>query len=130
MPSPARPLSPHLQIYRWQIGNTLSILHRVTGAALAIGMAALAYWLVALAAGDAAYGSAMRVLWSPLGILLLAVWTFSFNYHLLNGIRHLFWDAGYGFERTQRHLSGWLAVVGALALTGCVWLIVWHGPGA
>jgi succinate dehydrogenase / fumarate reductase cytochrome b subunit len=127
MPVRARPLSPHLRIYRWQMGNTLSILHRMTGVALALGIVALSYWLISLAGGDAAYGSAMRVLWSPLGILFLVGWTFSFLYHLLNGVRHLFWDAGYGFERTQRHLSGWIAVLGALALTFCVCLAVCHG---
>jgi succinate dehydrogenase / fumarate reductase cytochrome b subunit len=130
MPVRARPLSPHLDIYRWQIGNTLSILHRLTGIALALGIVALSYWLISLAGGDAAYGSAVRVLWSPLGILFLVGWTFSFLYHLLNGVRHLFWDAGYGFERTQRHVSGWIAVVGAFTLTLCVWLIVWHGTRA
>jgi succinate dehydrogenase / fumarate reductase cytochrome b subunit len=127
MPVRARPLSPHLRIYRWQMGNTLSILHRMTGIALALGIVALSYWLISLAGGDAAYGSAMRVLWSPVGILFLVGWTFSFLYHLLNGVRHLFWDAGYGFERTQRHLSGWIAVLGALALTFCVCLAVCHG---
>ncbi len=127
MPVRARPLSPHLDIYRWQIGNTLSILHRLTGIALALGIVALSYWLISLAGGHAAYGSAVRVLWSPLGILFLVGWTFSFLYHLLNGVRHLFWDAGYGFERTQRHVSGWIAVVGAFTLTLCVCLIVWHG---
>jgi succinate dehydrogenase / fumarate reductase cytochrome b subunit len=127
MPVRARPLSPHLRIYRWQMGNTLSILHRMTGIALALGIVALSYWLISLAGGGAAYGSAMRVLWSPLGILFLVGWTFSFLYHLLNGVRHLFWDAGYGFERTQRHLSGWIAVLGALALTFCVCLAVCHG---
>jgi succinate dehydrogenase / fumarate reductase cytochrome b subunit len=127
MPVRARPLSPHLDIYRWQIGNTLSILHRLTGIALALGIVALSYWLISLAGGDAAYGSAMRVLWSPLGMLFLVGWTFSFLYHLLNGVRHLFWDAGYGFERTQRHLSGWIAVVGAVGLTACVCWTVWHG---
>jgi succinate dehydrogenase / fumarate reductase cytochrome b subunit len=130
MPVRARPLSPHVGIYRWQIGNTLSILHRLTGIALALGIVALSYWLISLAGGDAAYGSANRVLWSPLGILFLVGWTFSFLYHLLNGVRHLFWDAGYGFERTQRHLSGWIAVVGALALTLCVCMVVWHGARA
>ena len=127
MPVRARPLSPHLRIYRWQMGNTLSILHRMTGVALALGIVALSYWLISLAGGGAAYGSAMRVLWSPVGILFLVGWTFSFLYHLLNGVRHLFWDAGYGFERTQRHLSGWIAVLGALALTFCVCLVVCHG---
>jgi succinate dehydrogenase / fumarate reductase, cytochrome b subunit len=127
MPLRARPLSPHLQVYRWQMGNTLSILHRLTGIALALGLVALSYWLVSLAGGEESYEAAMRLFSSPLGLLFLLGWTFSFLFHLLNGIRHLFWDAGYGFERTQRHLSGWFAVLGALALTVCVFVVVWHG---
>ena len=127
MPVRARPLSPHLQVYRWQIGNTLSILHRLTGVALSIGIVALSYWLIALAGGSAAYGSAMHLFASPLGWLVLAGWTFAFMYHLLNGIRHLFWDAGFGFERAQRRTSGWVAVLGAVVLTAGVWMVVWHG---
>jgi succinate dehydrogenase / fumarate reductase cytochrome b subunit len=130
MPAPVRPLSPHLQIYRWQISNTLSILHRITGSALAAGLIALAYWLVSLAGGAATYGTAMRVFWSPLGIVFLIGWTFSFLYHLLNGVRHLFWDAGYGFERPHRHVSGWLVVAGAVVSTLGVILAVWHGAHA
>jgi succinate dehydrogenase / fumarate reductase cytochrome b subunit len=121
-----RPLSPHLKIYRWQIGNSLSILHRLTGIALAFGLLALCYWLVALAGGQRAYASAITVLSSPIGRLCLIGWTFAFWFHCLNGVRHLFWDAGYGFERTQRHASGWLAVFGALALTLSVWVVIWH----
>jgi succinate dehydrogenase / fumarate reductase cytochrome b subunit len=127
MPVRVRPLSPHLQVYRWQIGNTLSILHRATGVALALGLVALCYWLMSLAGGEETYGTAMRVFSSPVGLLFLLGWTFSFLFHLLNGVRHLFWDAGYGFERTQRHASGWFAVFGALVLTVCVCLVVWHG---
>jgi succinate dehydrogenase / fumarate reductase cytochrome b subunit len=129
MPVRARPLSPHLQIYRWQIGNTLSILHRLTGIALAVGFAALCGWLISLAAGMAAYGAAMRVFSSAPGIVFLVGWTFSFLYHLLNGVRHLFWDAGYGFERDRRHLSGWIAVVGAAVLTLCLCWAVRNGAG-
>jgi succinate dehydrogenase / fumarate reductase cytochrome b subunit len=125
MPERIRPTSPHALIYRWQIGNTLSILHRFTGAALALGLVALSYWFVSLAGGPDAYAAATRLLVSPLGLALLLGWTFSFLYHLLNGVRHLFWDAGKGFERTQRHLSGWLAVLGAVALTLCVAAWVW-----
>ncbi|MDP8983986.1 MAG: succinate dehydrogenase, cytochrome b556 subunit [Pseudomonadota bacterium] len=127
MPVRPRPLSPHLQIYRWQIGNTLSILHRLTGVALALGIVALAYWLISLAGGEESYEGAMRVFSSPIGLIFLLGWTFAFHYHLLNGIRHLFWDAGYGFERTQRHASGWFAVLGAVGLTLCVCWVVWHG---
>ena len=123
----ARPLSPHLQVYRWQIGNTLSILHRLTGVALAVGIVALAHWLMALAGGRESFAAAMRIYSSPLGLLALFAWLFSFMYHLLNGIRHLAWDAGYGFARSLRRASGWIAVVGAVALTVSVWLVAWHG---
>ncbi len=125
MPERIRPTSPHAQIYRWQIGNTLSILHRLTGVALALGLLALSYWFVSLAGGPGSYAGATRLLVSPLGLALLLGWTFSFLYHLLNGVRHLFWDAGRGFERTPRHVSGWLAVLGAIALTLCVAAWVW-----
>jgi succinate dehydrogenase / fumarate reductase cytochrome b subunit len=127
MPVRARPLSPHLDVYRWQISNTLSILHRVTGVALSLGIVALVYWLMALAGGEDSYDAAMGVFTGGLGLTVLVGWAFAFFYHLLNGVRHLFWDAGYGFERSQRHASGWIAVLGALVLTigVCVW--VWRG---
>jgi succinate dehydrogenase cytochrome b subunit len=125
MPARVRPTSPHAEIYRWQIGNTLSILHRLTGAALALGLIALSYWLVSLAGGPESYAAAGRLLGSPIGLIVLLGWTFSFLFHLLNGVRHLFWDAGKGFERTQRHVSGWFAVLGAVALTLCVAAWVW-----
>jgi succinate dehydrogenase / fumarate reductase, cytochrome b subunit len=124
MPLP-RPTSPHWQIYRWQIGNSLSILHRLTGVALALGLIALCYWFVALASGPQSFAAAMRVFASPLGMLVMVGWTFAFSYHLLNGVRHLFWDVGMGYERTQRHASGWLAVLGAVGLTLSVWAFIW-----
>jgi len=108
------------------MGNTLSILHRATGIALALGLAALSCWLIALASGEEAYDAVMRLFASPLGLLFVLGWTFSFLYHLLNGVRHLFWDAGFGFERTQRHASGWFAVGGALFLTAWVCVAVWR----
>ncbi len=125
MPVRGRPTSPHVWLYRWQIGNTLSILHRITGAALAVGLVALSYWFVSLAGGPDSYAAAERLLASPVGLAVLLGWTFSFLFHLLNGVRHLFWDAGKGFERTQRHASGWFAVLGAIALTLCVAAWVW-----
>jgi succinate dehydrogenase / fumarate reductase cytochrome b subunit len=121
-----RPTSPHLLIYRWQIGNSLSILHRLTGIALSLGVVALCYWLVSLASGQDSYASATALLTSPVGLLLLAGWTFAFFYHLLNGIRHLFWDLGRGFERTQRHASGWFVVIAAFGLTLGVWMSIRH----
>lgn len=119
MPARARPLSPHLDVYRWQIANTLSIVHRLTGVMLSVGLLALTAWLVALAGGPERYRAVMRILESPLGAAALAAFGFGFFYHLLNGIRHLFWDIGYGFGSRERHLSGWLVVAGALVLTAC-----------
>lgn len=125
MPARIRPTSPHIQIYRWQIGNTLSILHRATGAALAFGLLALSYWFMALAGGAGSYAAAMRFFHGPFGLGVLLGWSFAFFYHLLNGVRHLFWDAGRGFERKPRHASGWAAVIGALVLTLCAAAWVW-----
>jgi succinate dehydrogenase / fumarate reductase cytochrome b subunit len=125
MPARARPTSPHVGIYRWQIGNSLSILHRATGVALALGLPALCYWLMSVAGGELSYAVAMRVFASPVGILVLVGWSFAFLYHLLNGVRHLFWDVGYGFERPQRHVSGWLVVLGSIVLTAGVWVLIW-----
>ena len=127
MPARPRPLSPHLEIYRWQIGNTLSILHRVTGVVLVLGALALAFWLVSLAGGEDSYRSAYRAFASPPGRLFLAGCSLAFFYHLFNGVRHLFWDVGWGFERRQRRASGWFAVVGAAASTAALWALLWHG---
>ena len=127
MPVRPRPLSPHLLIYRWQIGNTLSIMHRLSGAGLSVGLLALAYWLVSLAGEPVAYAEAARLFGSMPGHVLLGAWTFAFFYHLLNGVRHLFWDIGQGFERRQRHASGWLVVFGAVALTAGTWLVIVRG---
>jgi succinate dehydrogenase / fumarate reductase cytochrome b subunit len=129
MPLPtvrARPTSPHWRIYRWQIGSSLSILHRLTGIALALGLLALCYWLVSLAGGEKSYAAAARMFASPLGLLVLVSLTFAFWYHLLNGVRHLLWDAGYGFERAPRHASGWFALIAALFATLVIWALVWR----
>lgn len=123
----ARPLSPHVGIYRWQISNTLSILHRFTGIALVLAFPALAYWLIALAGGEEAFRSAQQTFASPLGVLGLIIVSFAFFYHLLNGIRHLCWDLGKGFERRARHLSGWIAFLGAIVLTVALWSWLWWG---
>jgi succinate dehydrogenase cytochrome b subunit len=126
MSSRTRPLSPHLGIYRWQIGNTLSILHRITGVALGVGLLALCFWLVSLAGGEESYRASARLFASPVGLACLFGWTFSFLFHLFNGIRHLCWDVGRGFERTARHASGWLAVLAALGATLAAWAMLWH----
>src|SRR5512134_703499 len=102
MGQPARPLSPFLQ-YRWMYTNTLSILHRVTGVLLSAAFVGLVYWLVAAARGPDAYARAMACFASLPMQFVLAGTLWSYNYHFLNGIRHLFFDAGKGFElRTAR----------------------------
>lgn len=112
-----RPLSPHLQVYRWQITNTLSILHRLTGLALSLGALVLAGWLVSLASGPEAYSRAQAVFASAWFKLPLAGWTFCFFYHLANGVRHLFWDAGLGFEPARFRATGWAVVVFSILAT-------------
>ncbi len=119
-----RPLSPHLSIYRWPISMTLSILHRVTGVALSAGLIVLTIWLLALSIGAPAYGQVAALLGSIVGRLLLVGFSFAFFFHLCNGIRHLFWDMGKGFEMRQVTASAWSVVVASSALTVWLWLSV------
>ena len=122
MISSNRPLSPHLQVYRPQITSTLSILHRLTGVALAVGTLLLTWWLIAAASGPEAFATAQGFIGSFLGRLLLFGWSFALFYHLCNGIRHLVWDAGYGFEIETAQRSGWVVVGASLALTLVCWI--------
>jgi succinate dehydrogenase / fumarate reductase cytochrome b subunit len=122
MPDVQRPLSPHLQVYRWQISNTLSILHRLTGVALAAGSVVLVAWLLAVASGPAAFLRFAAVLRSIPGQLLLLGVTFAFCYHLANGVRHLAWDAGYGFDKHAARRSGVAVVAIAAVLTIAIWV--------
>ena len=117
MSSTGRPLSPHIQIYRPQITSVLSILHRATGIFLCFGAVVFAWWVIALALGPEPYAAVRSALGSWLGRLLLFAWTFSFFYHLCNGVRHLFWDAGIGFELRTVHASGLAVVAASIALT-------------
>ena len=112
-----RPISPHLQVYRPQLTSVLSILHRITGVALAVGTILLVYWLIAAASGPEAFASAEALIGSWLGRILLFGWTFALYFHLTNGIRHLFWDAGFGFELKTVYASGWTVVALAAVLT-------------
>ncbi|MEO0573936.1 MAG: succinate dehydrogenase, cytochrome b556 subunit [Pseudomonadota bacterium] len=105
-----RPLSPHLSAYKFRITSTLSILHRLTGVALTAGTLLLVAWLIGAASGPEAYASVAGFAGSIVGRLMIAGWTYAFFYHLCNGIRHLFWDAGRGFEIEQATASGWLVV--------------------
>lgn len=118
-----RPLSPHLQIYRWQLTSVLSIFHRMTGVGLAFGTLLLAWWLIATASGPAAYAGFAWFISSWVGVLALLGFTFALFYHLLNGIRHLFWDAGCGFDLPTVYRSGRLVVACAIGLTVLAWII-------
>jgi succinate dehydrogenase / fumarate reductase cytochrome b subunit len=124
-----RPLSPFLT-YRWQYTNTLSILNRVTGCALTAGLVLFVYWLIAAASGPEAYASAQAVFAHPLTRVALVGFSFSFFYHLLNGVRHLAWDAGYGLEKPTARRSGWAAFLGAIVFTIVFWVLVIGRGGA
>ena len=125
-----RPLSPHLQIYRRQLTAVLSILHRFTGIGLAVGLLYLVCWLVAAARGAAAFDSLQSFNGSIIGRLLLLGWSVAFFYHLLNGIRHLAWDAGWGFELPTAYRSGRAVLVGTAMLTLIAWIIGYYQMGA
>ena len=121
--SAKRPLSPHLQVYRPQLTSVLSITHRLTGIALAVGTVWLVAWLAAAAAGPEAFAGAQDFAGSFFGQLLLFGWTLALFYHLCNGIRHLFWDAGYGFELDEAYRSGWTVLVATGVLTLIAWIV-------
>jgi succinate dehydrogenase / fumarate reductase cytochrome b subunit len=122
-----RPLSPHMQVYRWQITMTMSILHRASGLVLVVGAFALAWWLLAVAAGGQAYADAAACLASPLGRLVLFGFSLSLVYHLLNGIRHLLWDSGWGFEIPEVYRSGWTVAGLTVVLTVLIWFFALRG---
>ncbi len=112
-----RPLSPHLDIYKPQLTAILSIFHRASGVFLVIGTLLLVYWLMALSQGPESYAQAQGFFGSILGRLILFPWVFALFYHLCNGIRHLFWDIGLGFEITTVYTSGKIVVVASFVLT-------------
>ncbi len=124
MTQPDRPLSPHLSIYRWPITMALSILHRATGIANAVGLIVLAAWLIQAAGGEASYTAFTNIMGSWFGLLVLAGFSFSFFYHLCNGVRHLVWDAGRGFEKHQANTSSYIVIASALVLTAAFWGMV------
>jgi succinate dehydrogenase / fumarate reductase, cytochrome b subunit len=122
-----RPLSPFMfpTWYRFQITSALSILHRLTGIALAVGSILLAWWLVAVAAGGEVFAATHAFIASPIGVLLLFLWSVAFFYHLCNGIRHLAWDTGWGFELQTAHVTGYAVLAATAVLTVVAWLSVW-----
>jgi succinate dehydrogenase / fumarate reductase cytochrome b subunit len=118
-----RPLSPHLQIYRWQLTSVLSILHRSTGVALTIGTLLLVWWLVAAANGPDSFETVQSFLGSWLGLLLLFGWSVALFYHLCNGLRHLWWDTGRGLDLPSVYSSGWTVLIATAVLTIVAWVV-------
>ena len=123
MTSDPRPLSPHLQVYRWQLTSVLSILHRASGVALTAGAVLLVWWLGAAADGPEAYAGMQAFLGSWLGLALLFGWSLALFYHLCNGLRHLWWDTGRGLELRQVYAGGWVVLAATIVLTVAAWLL-------
>ena len=123
MNSSNRPLSPHLQVYRPQLTSVLSITHRATGIGLSFGIILLITWIIAAAAGENYFNMVNSLVTSWFGKLVLLGFTWALFYHLCNGIRHLFWDAGFGFELSTVYKSGYATVAGSIILIAAAWII-------
>ena len=121
MSNTGRPLSPHLSIYRWPITMVLSILHRATGVAMSIGLVVLAAWLMQAAAGPEAYLRFTVTMSTLVGKMFLVGWSFAFFFHAANGVRHLVWDTGRGFEKRHADRSAWIVVGFAVLATAVFW---------
>jgi succinate dehydrogenase / fumarate reductase cytochrome b subunit len=117
-----RPLSPHLQVYKPQLTTFMSITHRATGIALAVGTLMLVCWLIAAATGESAFNEVQAFLGSIIGRLLLLGWSFALFYHMCNGLRHLFWDMGKGFEIETAYMTGRIVIAASILLTIGAWL--------
>ncbi|NEW90103.1 MULTISPECIES: succinate dehydrogenase, cytochrome b556 subunit [Rhodopseudomonas] len=120
-----RPLSPHMQAYRWSLTMTMSIVHRATGIALYSGTLLLAWWLIACAAGPAAYANVQAFTGSWIGRLIVFGYTWALMHHLLSGVRHFVWDLGYGFKTADREWLTWAALIGGIVLTVLLWVIAY-----
>ena len=125
----ARPLSPHMTIYRWPVSMATSITHRMTGIALSMGTLLLAWWLIAAASGLEAYHTFSQVAASWPGRVVLFGFTWSLAFHLLNGIRHLAWDMGYGFDVPTANRTGWLVIVLSVLLAVGAFALAYTGHG-
>jgi succinate dehydrogenase / fumarate reductase cytochrome b subunit len=118
-----RPMSPHLQIYRWPITMATSILHRITGCAVGVGTLLLTWWLVAAATSDQAFDTVQWFIGSPVGLFCLFGWTVALMYHFFNGIRHLAWDVGFGFEKQQYTLLSWTVLIATGVCSVLIWVV-------
>ncbi len=117
------PLSPHLQIYRWQISSLISITHRITGILNFLGLIFISAWISSAGIGENLFEYFSVFLKSFIGRFILIGFTWSISYHLLSGIRHLFWDLGYGYEIKTANFSGILVILSSLILTIVLWMI-------
>ena len=124
-PKANRPLSPHLQIYRWKITMAMSIFHRITGGALYFGTLLLAWWLVALALGPGPFGFANWVLGSWIGLIVLFGYSWALIHHLLGGLRYFVWDFGYAMGKPARDRIAWANIIDSVVLTIILWAVIW-----
>lgn len=120
-----RPLSPHLQVYRWQFTMAMSILHRITGVASALGLLLITWWLAMAASGSEGYHTANAVFGNPFVVLILFFWSGALIYHLCNGIRHLAWDSGRGLAIEQARKSARMVQIATVVITLAVWIGIW-----
>jgi succinate dehydrogenase / fumarate reductase cytochrome b subunit len=126
-----RPLSPHLTVYRWAYTMTLSILHRMTGVALAVALVGLVVWLVSASLGADAYAAMLPLLIGIPGKMLMALAVAALIYHFCNGLRHLAWDLGWGYERADARRSAALVVAATvIAAAVCIYFIFGRSAGA
>jgi succinate dehydrogenase / fumarate reductase, cytochrome b subunit len=123
-------MSPHLQIYKMSISMVMSIVHRITGAALYLGTMLLAWWLIAVAQGEKYYVYVNGLLGHPIGKLILLGYTWALIHHMLGGLRHFYWDTGRGFNLSTIDRLSWATLIGSIALTALVWGIGLHLRGA
>ena len=123
MAQTGRPLSPHLQVYKWQVQMASSILHRATGIILAVGSLLIVWGLAALAAGQDAFATFTACAASPFGTIVMIGWTLAFFYHLANGVRHLVWDTGHGLDVKSANASSVVIFTFTAAATLAVWYI-------
>ncbi len=130
MASANRPLSPHLQVYRPQLTSILSILHRITGVGLWAGALLMTYWLSSATYGPEAFARAQSILGSCFGRLVLLGLSVALFYHLANGIRHLAWDIGWGYEMDKLNISGWAVVIFTFVMTILTFLAGYWMAGA
>jgi succinate dehydrogenase / fumarate reductase cytochrome b subunit len=130
MAAQQRPLSPHLQVYRRQITSVMSILHRATGVFLAFGAFALMAWLLASAGGGDSFAAFQAFAGSPVGKITLLGFAAALVYHFLNGIRHLLWDVGWGFEIPRVYASGYVVLSLTVIITALIAFVAWNAGGA